>query len=212
MRPLTENTPKPLVKVAGQPLLNHVAQAVPDEITEFIIVEGYLGQQIKDYCGDEFLGRKVTYVNQPRKLGTGDGLLRCADKINGRFLLLYADDLFDGKDLEKLLAHDNALLVMEHDEPERFGVVDVDANGRVTGLLEKPENPPTNLVSVGPMVLTEDVFAYEPDRHESGELVATSMVEKLARDMPVYTERATFWFPVASPDHVKEAEEILKEG
>lgn len=210
MRPLTEDTPKPLVQVAGQPLLHHVAQAVPEAITEFIIVEGYLGGQIKKYCGDEFLGRPVTYVHQPEKLGTADALIRCQDKITGRFLLLYADDLFSGEGLTKLLTHDNALLVMEHDEPERFGVVDVDEAGRVTNMLEKPDNPPTNLVSVGPMVLTKDIFAYEPDTHASGELVVTSMVQKLAQDKPVYTEEAKFWFPVANPEHVQEAKKILE--
>lgn len=212
MRPLTEDTPKPLVEVSGRPLLHHVAQAVPDEITEFIIVEGYLGQQIKDYCGDEWLGRPVTYVHQPEKLGTADALLRCEDKITGRFLLLYADDLFTGAGLKKLLAHDNALLVMEHAEPERFGVVDVNDAGEVTDLLEKPEDPPTNLVSVGPMVLSQDIFSYEPDTHKSGELMVTSMVRKLAQDKPVYTEEAEFWFPVANPEHIKEAEEVLAQS
>lgn len=210
MRPLTKDTPKPLVEVAGQPLLYHVAQAVPEAITEFIIVEGYLGEQIKDYCEDEFLGRPVRYVHQPEKLGTADALIRCEDKIDGRFLLLYADDLFSGAGLAKLLRHDNALLVMEHEEPQRFGVVDVDEAGRVTDMLEKPDNPPTNLVSVGPMVLTKDIFNYEPDTHKSGEVMVTSMVRKMAQDELIYTEEAEFWFPVANPDHVKEAEEILK--
>lgn len=211
MRPLTKETPKPLVQVAGKPLLWHVAQAVPDEITEFIIVEGYLGDQIKDYCGEEFLGRSVTYVHQPEKLGTADALLRCQEAINGRFLLLYADDLFGGEGLERLLTHDNALLVMKHDEPERFGVIVVNEAGEVTDMLEKPDDPPSNLVSVGPMVLTKEIFNYKPEMHKSGELAVPSMVQKMAQDYPIYTEEASFWFPVANPDHVKEADGILKE-
>jgi bifunctional UDP-N-acetylglucosamine pyrophosphorylase/glucosamine-1-phosphate N-acetyltransferase len=211
MRPLTAETPKPLVEVAGKPLLWHVARAVPDEVDEFIIVEGYLGEQIKDYCGDEFLGRSVTYVNQPKKRGTADALQRARAEIDDTFLLLYADDLFDERSLAQLLEHENALLVMEHDEPERFGVVDVDGEGQVTDLLEKPADPPTNLVSVGPMVLSEDIFAYEPEVHHSGELMVTSMVQKMAQDQVVHTQEAEFWFPIANPEHVKEAEEILAE-
>jgi NDP-sugar pyrophosphorylase family protein len=211
MRPLTEDTPKPLVEVAGVPLMERVARAVPDVVDEFIIVEGYLGEQIKDYCGQEFLGRPVTYVHQPEKRGTGDALVRCEDDIDGRFLLLYADDLLGKAGLEKLFEHDRAMLVMEHDEPQRFGVVDVNADGEVVDIVEKPANPPSNLVSVGPMVLTQDIFDYEPDEHESGELVVTSMVEKLAQDKPVKAETTDFWFPVATPEDVQEAEEIVAE-
>jgi NDP-sugar pyrophosphorylase family protein len=210
MRPLTDNTPKPLVRVAGKPLLYHVVQAVPEEITELIIVEGYLGDQIKKYCGDEFMGRSVTYVHQPEKLGTADALLRCREVINSRFLLLYADDLFGGEGLARLLTHDNALLVMEHDQPERFGVVTINQNGEIIEMHEKPEDPPSNLVSVGPMVLSKDIFDYQPDIHKSGELTVPSMVQKMAQDKPIHVEHASFWFPVANPDHVQEAEEILK--
>jgi NDP-sugar pyrophosphorylase family protein len=209
MRPLTEDTPKPLVEVAGVPLMERVARAVPDEIDEFIIVEGYLGEQIKNYCGEELLGRPVTYVHQPEKRGTADALMRCKDDIDGRFLLLYADDLLGEVGLKKLIEHDTAMLVMEHDEPQRFGVVDVNSDGEVVDIVEKPANPPSNLVSVGPMVLTQNIFNYEPDEHESGELVVTSMVRKLAQDKPVKTEITDFWFPVATPKDVQEAEEIV---
>lgn len=209
MRPLTEDTPKPLVEVAGVPLMERVAQAVPDEVDEFIIVEGYLGNQIKDYCGNNFLGRPVTYVHQPEKLGTGDALMRCRDEITGRFLLLYADDLLGEDGLGNLINHERAMLVKKSDEPEKFGVVDVNGDGEVVSIVEKPANPPSNLVSVGPMVLTQDIFNYEPDEHESGELIATSMVEKLAQDKPVKTETTDFWFPVATPGGVQEAEEVV---
>jgi NDP-sugar pyrophosphorylase family protein len=211
MRPLTEDTPKPLVKVAETPLMERVAQSVPDAIDEFIIVEGYLGDQIKDYCGDSFLGRPVTYVHQPEKLGTADALLRCQDDIDGQFLLLYADDLLGDDGLKKLIDHEHAMLVMEHDQPQRFGVVDVNDNGEVVDIVEKPANPPSNLVSVGPMVLTQKIFNHEPDEHESGELVVTSMVRKLAQDEPVKTETTDFWFPVATPEDVKEAEKIISQ-
>lgn len=209
MRPLTADTPKPLVEVDGVPLLARVAAAVPEEVDEFIIVEGYLGEQIKEYCGDEFLGRPVTYVNQPEKRGTADALLRCETEISGPFMLLYADDLFAAEDLAALAEYENALLVLEHGTPQKFGVVELAEDGTVAGIVEKPSNPPTNLVSVGPMMLTQKVFEYEPERHDSGELVLPSMVNKLAQDVNIDTVEAGFWFPVATPEDVAEAEALL---
>ena len=78
MRPLTEHTPKPLIKVCGKPILQHIVEALPAEIDELILVVGYLEEQIRTFCGAEFCGRKVKYVTQGNSAGgTGDAL-RCA--------------------------------------------------------------------------------------------------------------------------------------
>jgi NDP-sugar pyrophosphorylase family protein len=59
LRPLTDNLPKPLVKVAGKTLLDHIVSSLPSAVDELIIVTGYLEEQIKAHCGTEFYGRKV---------------------------------------------------------------------------------------------------------------------------------------------------------
>jgi len=58
MRPLTEHTPKPLLEVCGKPILQHVVEALPEEIDELVLVVGYLQEQIRSYCGDEYFNRK----------------------------------------------------------------------------------------------------------------------------------------------------------
>ena len=64
MRPLTDTTPKPLLKVCGKAVLDHIVEALPTQITELIIVTGYLGEQIREHCGEEFYVRPVTYLEQ----------------------------------------------------------------------------------------------------------------------------------------------------
>lgn len=83
LRPLTDTTPKPLVLVAGKPLLSHIVAALPSAVDEIILVVGYRGEQIRAYCGDEFMGRKVTYVEQVEQRGTAHALWLCKDLLSG---------------------------------------------------------------------------------------------------------------------------------
>ena len=66
MRPLTLRTPKPLLQVAGRPLLEHIIYALPKDINELIVVIGYLGDQIKNFLGNEYHGLKIQYIWQKR--------------------------------------------------------------------------------------------------------------------------------------------------
>lgn len=210
MRPLTLTTPKPLLAIAGKPILEHIGAALPPEITELVIVIGYRGDQIRAFCGERFLDRPVTYIEQAQKLGTAHALKLCRDKSNNeRFLLLYADDLHDREGLEAMLAHPRSLLVAEHPEPQRFGVVTLHPGGTVAGIVEKPEQPLSNLVSTGAMVLDRHIFNYEPELHPSGEYYLTSMFDKMIRDVPVMAVQTAGWFPVAAPGDLLNAENFL---
>ena len=68
--PLTQSTPKPLLRFGGQTILDHTFKALPAAIDEAVIVINYLGEQIKDYCGASFHGRPINYVEGQTK-GTG---------------------------------------------------------------------------------------------------------------------------------------------
>lgn len=211
MRPLTLTTPKPLLAIAGKPILEHIGNALPPEITKLIIVTGYLGGQIQTFCGNRFFGRPVTYIEQAQKLGTAHALKLCRSELDGeRFLLLYADDLHNYGGLAAMLAHPRSLLVAEHPEPQRFGVVSLHPDGTVAGIVEKPERPLSNLVSTGAMVLDRHIFDYEPDLHSNGEYYLTSMFDKMIRDVPVVAVQATGWFPVAAPGDLTAGEAFLR--
>ncbi len=149
MRPLTLTVPKPLIVVAGVPLLEHIVLALPDEVDEIILVVKYMQEKIRAYCGDTFCGKKVIYVEQGGNKGTAAALEYARPHIKGRFLLTFADDLLAKKDLEKLIAHEYALLVTESDTPERFGVVSLNPDDTLAAIIEKPEHPETRLISTG---------------------------------------------------------------
>lgn len=211
MRPLTLERPKPLVRVGGIPLLEHITATLPDSIDELILVIGYKGHMIQDHFGDEVLGRPVRYVWQHKRKGTGDALIQARKHLSGKFLTLYGDDLVNTESLNRALTHDLSLLAIEHEEPHRFGVILLNEDGSVKDILEKPENPPTNLVSTSGMVLDERIFDHIKDEGHK-EIYLSTAVARLARTAPMEVVRMSFWCPVGTPEDIPKAEALLSAG
>ncbi|MFH0712550.1 MAG: nucleotidyltransferase family protein [Candidatus Jorgensenbacteria bacterium] len=211
MRPLTLKTPKPLLEVAGKPLLYHLVKNLPEKITELVIVHGYLGDQIIKHCGDEFLGRKVTYVHQPEKKGTYDALKLSREHLADEpFAVLYPDDIVDKETLEKLLEHDLAVIATRVKNPQRFGIVELNEDGSVRDIIEKPENPPSNLAMVSGFVLNPSIFDYSPGEAVKGELLLPVAVAAMAKEHKIHVVEAYSYVPVGVIEDLKKAEAILR--
>jgi len=210
MMPLTAHTPKPLLKVCGKPILQHIAEALPEEIDEIILVVSYLQQQIRDYCGDNFCGRNVQYVFQENPAGgTGDAL-RCAQTLlHDRFLLLNGDDIYGKEAIERAIGFEFAILAAVSETPERFGVLVPNADGTLSEIIEKPENPLSNFVNINGLVIGSSIFDYDVSISLTGELYVTDMVNAFAKDYPMMIVEQTRWLPVGYPEHIKEAEAVL---
>lgn len=211
MRPLTLTTPKPLLKVAGKPILQHILEVLPDEIDEIIVVVGYLGQQIIDRFGDSFNGKKITYVWQREKTGTARALQLCKPYLKkGKFIFLNADDIINRETLERALKHDLCIVTTWRDDWQKWGILEINENGIVQNFVEKPETFISNIANTNIMVLNDHVFDFEPNAHSSGEFYLTTMVQKLAQKYPIHTEEASLWIPIGTPEALQKAEDMLK--
>jgi bifunctional UDP-N-acetylglucosamine pyrophosphorylase/glucosamine-1-phosphate N-acetyltransferase len=212
MRPLTLTRPKPLVLVDDKPLLHYLISSFPKEISELIIVIGYLGDQIRDYCGDIFLGRPVTYVEQKQKTGTFDALKLCEPylKENESFAVFYADDLIDGKTVEHLIKYPLSLVVAEVPDPWRFGVATLRNDGKLKNIEEKPEHPTSNLIVTCAYVLTKEILSYSPVRHPNGEYYLSSVISEFAKNHDIEIIHTSFWLPVGTPEDLELAREVVK--
>jgi dTDP-glucose pyrophosphorylase len=158
---LTKKRPKPLVKVHGKPLIDWIAQALPSNVHELIIVVGYRSSQLVRHCGANFFGRKVLYVHQPSPQGTGDALMRCRRYLEpGSFLVMSADDIHGGLGLTRLVEHELGVLAAYHEEPQKFGVISMSDSRTLLHIIEKPEHSDSHLVSTGALVLDERIFSY----------------------------------------------------
>src|SRR4051812_10320077 len=93
MRPLTETMPKPLVPVLGKPIIEYVLEALPQEVNEVFIITGYKGDMVRAHLGESHDGRPIRYIHQETPSGTAHALALARPHLNGRFLVLVADDI-----------------------------------------------------------------------------------------------------------------------
>ncbi|OGN01513.1 MAG: hypothetical protein A3B91_00045 [Candidatus Yanofskybacteria bacterium RIFCSPHIGHO2_02_FULL_41_29] len=213
MRPLTDSTPKPMLKINGKPILEHILDSLPDKIDRVILVVGYLHRQIRDYFGYYYKNKKIDYVIQPDKLGTFHALEMCKDMISEdeQFIVTYADDLHGADNFKKCSESEVcAILALEAEDPKKFGVIEIDSDGNIIGIEEKPENPKTNLVSTGVLVLDDNVFKYPAKQHANGEYYLTdSISQMISTGYKFKAIRSNFWLPIGYPSDLEKAEQIL---
>ncbi len=166
LRPLTDDRPKALVEVAGRPLLDHVfEQLVGLGISEFVVVVGYRKQQIIDRYGDEFRGVPITYAHQREQLGLAHALLQAEPYVDEDFALMLGDNVFRAN-LEDVVERqrrgdvDAAFLVEEvpFSEAGRYGVCETNGRGEIVEVVEKPDDPPSNMVMTGFYTFSPAIF------------------------------------------------------
>jgi NDP-sugar pyrophosphorylase family protein len=210
MLPLTLTTPKPMILVAGKPILEHVIDALPPEISEVIIVIGYKGDMIKEHFGELYEGRLITYVEQGEAKGTHHALSQAKDLLDGKFMMLNSDDIHGSEALSEAITHEYALIVSRHEDPTKFGVVIKNEDGTLHDIIEKPETFDHNIVSTGAYILDEKVFQYSVQPAGNGEIYLNGAVQQLAAEFPVQIIEQSLWIPVGYPENIPEAEAILK--
>ena len=165
LRPLTADIPKGLVEVDGQPMLVHVFETLLDSgVDELVVVVGYRSGAIIDRFGESFEECPITYVHQRERLGLGHAIKQTERDVDEPFVVLNGDNVVDGR-LSRPIARfetdgvDAVVAVEEVDEEtaRETGVVTVE-DGVVSSIVEKPDDPPSRLVTTGCYVLPTAIF------------------------------------------------------
>jgi glucose-1-phosphate thymidylyltransferase len=166
LHPLTDDTPKVLVEVDGTPLIEHAFDSLIDVgVNEFVVVVGYKKEQIMERYGDEYRDVPITYAHQREQLGLAHALLTTEPYIDDDFVLMLGDNVFRANlgDVINRQAEeraDAAFLVEEvpMEEASRYGVCDTNEYGEIVRVVEKPDDPPSNLVMTGFYTFTPAIF------------------------------------------------------
>ncbi len=209
LRPFTEHHPKPLIDIAGKPLLEYTLESLPDSITEIIIVIGYLGNQIKDYFGDSWNGKPIKYVVQENLLGTGDALLQAKPLVENSFLAINGDDLYAKADLARLMEYPLSILAWPSSVAQENGL-------KVTANMDLIDFDETStLINCGAYFLSKDFFnnpLAEITVHDKTEYSLPHTLVTIAKTQPVKVVEATHWFPVGTPAQHEFANKYYEQG
>ena len=151
LRPHTFTKPKPLMNVAGTPVIGHVLNMFQGvEVEEFIFITGYMGDQIQEHIRETYPNTSTRFLEQKQLDGQSPAILLAKEYVTGPMLIGFADTIVE-TDLTKInTATDEAIAwVKQVKDPRRFGVVVRNSNGYVTQIIEKPESMDNNLAVVG---------------------------------------------------------------
>lgn len=150
LRPHTWSKPKPLVQVAGKPVLGHVLDSLVGlDINETIFIVGYLGDQIQKWVSENYPQMHARYVEQSEMKGQAHAINLARDYIDEPVLIIFGDTIWETDFTRLNRVHaDGLIYVKEVQDPRRFGVATLE-NGYVTRFVEKPSKYVSNLAVVG---------------------------------------------------------------
>jgi len=197
LRPLTLQTPKVLLPIAGVPLIKYTLTWLKSHgISDVAINLHHLGDKIKAFLGNgSRFGMKIHYSPEKALLGTAGGVKRMEEFFDSTFLVYYGDNLTDFNLSTMIDSHREkkaiaTLALFKAPHPQEVGVVEMQTDRRISGLIEKPQSPVLDLQSPilangGVYVLEKDILDYIPSEVPCD--FACDIFPKLIElDLPVY--------------------------
>jgi len=189
LRPLTAKKPKAMVEVNGKPILTHCFETLSNyEVDEFVVVVGYKSEKITEFYGSSFDSIPIQYVYQSEQKGLAHALQKAENHVDSHFFLMLGDIIFsanieDAVKRQQETRVDATLLVDEvpYGEADRYGVCDTNRYGELTNVVEKPDNPPSNLVMTGFYIFPPSIFSAcrRTQTSERGEYELTDAINRL---------------------------------
>lgn len=225
LKPLTSESPKPMLPVAGIPVTEHqILAAKKAGIHTLVLATSYLSEVFTPYFGDgSQWGIKILYAVEKEPLGTGGAIRNAAEMLNLETLgdepivifngdVLSRHSIADQISFHQSKGADATLHLIEVEDARAFGCVPTDADGRVAAFLEKMDNPITNSINAGCYVFHSSVI----DRIPLGQVVSIeretfpALVES-GRPVFGYKEQA-YWLDVGTPAALFKGSRDLIEG
>jgi len=221
MRPFSYSRPKHLLPIANRSIIEWIFDTIlAVDISEIgLVVSPTTRDTFQKMLGDgSQFGMALTYIVQKEPKGLAHAVSCAEHFVDGESFLLYlGDNLFEhgiGELVQKFQTEDcgAAIALVEVDDPRRFGVARVEA-GEIQELIEKPENPPSNLAIAGAYVFGPDIFdaigRISPSRR--GELEITDAIQRLINDRLTVLPHTVqgWWKDVGQPRDMIIANELL---
>ncbi|GEM_PF-152550 len=213
LRPITDTLPKPLVPVADKGTLLHTLDMLPDEISQIILIVGYLHERIRAAVGTEWKGRQVTYVLQAPLDGTGGALRQAQPYIaTERFMVVNGDDLYGPTDIMRLAQLERGLLIKHALLTAGMNDVCDVHDGKLNGFNRLPRGH-TGAINTGAYTLGHEWFdtipIFTPGKIDEWSLphALPQLLERHSYD----ALEAEFWMPCGTSQEIQIAAAALRE-
>jgi glucose-1-phosphate thymidylyltransferase len=163
LRPHTYTQPKALIPIAGKTVLSIIVEQLQDAgINEFIFITGYLGEKIQDYVKETFPNISSTFVNQSERQGLGHAIMLTKDAVQNDEVMIVLGDTICEYNIKDVLSTGRSMLAVKKvDDPRNFGVAEVDEEGKIMKVVEKPQIPKSNMALVGIYKIGNSAMMYD---------------------------------------------------
>jgi len=223
LMPITSTRPKPMIPIAGKPILEHTILGLKDAgIDEILLIVGYKDNVIKEYFGngDDKLGVKIEYVTQEENLGTAHATGYAKDFVKDNvFLMMYGDLVVDPiifKDVLKEFKEkkiEGLISLKEVNNPQDFGIISLNSDGLVENIIEKPSPDMDfgNLANAGIFILEPFIFEAieKTQKSNRNEYEFTDsmdiLINQLNGNIGGYIIKDKFWSDIGLPWQLFEA-------
>jgi glucose-1-phosphate thymidylyltransferase len=220
LRPHTHTQPKPLIPVAGKPILGHIVDyLVRAGMDDFVFVVGYMGDKIRNFIQDNYSDRfRFSFVNQEPRLGIGHAIWLCREVLEDKPVLIAFGDTIIDVDINRVLASpESVVCVQEVEDPRLFGVALLNDEGYLRSVSEKPSIPKSNLAMVGMYKLQETprlISALDnlinSQQKTHGEFQLTDALMQLIKEgVKIRTLKVNNWFDCGKRESLIEINRIL---
>ena len=162
LRPHTYTQPKALIPLAGKTILSIIIDQLQEaRITDFVFIIGYLGEKIQDYVKEKYPDLNCHFVHQNERHGTGHAINLTKEIVGDDEVLIVLGDTIAEYDLKEVINTPHSMLgVKKVDDPRNFGVAEIDEDGFISRVVEKPAIPKSNMALVGVYKIKETGFLF----------------------------------------------------
>ena len=221
LRPLTYTQPKPLIPVAGKPIISFIIdQLLEVDVKEFVFIIGYLGEKIKHYVEQQYPDLDKVFIEQEDREGSGHAIWTARKALKGvdEAIIVFGDSILE-IDLKAFVnAPNSCLAVRRVSDPRDFGIVEFSEDGKeVVKLVEKPKIPKSNMAMVGlykikemPLLLKALANNIKKNIRTGGEFPLTDALMKLVSKGVIFnTMVVNNWFDCGKIDILLETNATL---
>lgn len=218
--PLTNRVPKPLVHVAGRPVMDYVMESIRDlDVEELIVITGHLKETVERYIVEHY-DVKARFVEQKTLDGTAGAINLARPFVDRPVLIIFVDTLFEADmSIVKTADADGVIWVKEVEDYQRFGVIVTDARGYMQSIVEKPSTPVSRLANIGLQFVKDWKTLFEGIAHvlkqppgKGGEFYLTDAFQYMVdQGKRLLTAPVAGWYDCGKVDTLLETNQHLLE-